>query len=293
MAETTHVPPPLRIGSNLSGSSPTSPRGINRVSTSASVIISQTIATRRAHRTERRRRESQVRAEVNDLLLANSAGKIDNPLSHYSDAELYDRVDARLTRWGFAKSAEMGDVRMWRKAVRCAADPDLSIYAVPDLDAGERRVLRKEENPNTSFWDETNIRIPLALCCLAAMVQGFTQSAANAANLWYPEALGMQDAEGNWIGGVATRWLFNAQNAAPLLCGALAGCWLSDPLNEFLYGRRGAIFIAGLVTLVSVIGAAVAKNRWVFLAFRILLGLGMGSKASVVPIYAGLLLLFA
>jgi Sugar (and other) transporter len=228
-----------------------------------------------------------VKSQVHTLLLANVDGKIDNPLQHLTTVELFDRVDARLRRWGFAKSAEMGDVHMWRRAARCAADPDNSVYAVPDLTAGERRVLRKEESPKTSFWDETNVRVPLGLCCLAAMVQGVTQSSANAANLWFPEALGMQDTNGDWIGGDGTRWLFNAVNAAPLLCGALFGCWLSDPLNDFLYGRRGAIFIAALLTLVSVIGAAFARNKWVLLGFRILLGLGMGAKASVVPIYAG------
>jgi len=43
----------------------------------------------------------------------------------------------------------------------------------------------------------------------------------------------------------------------------------------------------GVLTLISVVGAAFSKTKYEFLAFRILLGLGMGAKASVVPIYAG------
>jgi hypothetical protein len=285
MADSTHIPPPLRINSTLSTSTPTSPtRGINRTSTTASVI-QQTLATRRADRTERRLKEKEVRDQVQELLKANSRGKIDNPLRRLTVPQLYDRVEARLQRWNFASNPEMGSVEMWKRAVRCAADPDNSIY-VPRLTKGERKVLRKEEDPKTSFWDETNVRVPLALCCLAATIQGVTQSSSNAANLYYPEALGMAHPDGTFT-SKGTQWLFNAQNSAPLLAGAIFGCWLSDPLNEFLYGRRGAIFIAGIVSLISVIGAAFARSRWVLLAFRILLGLGMGAKASVVPIYAG------
>lgn len=69
-------------------------------------------------------------------------------------------------------------------------------------------------------------------------------------------------------------------NAAPFLSAALAGCWLSDPLNEFVYGRRGATFIAAIFCFASVIGAACSRSTAQLLACRILLGVGMGSKAS-------------
>ena len=50
--------------------------------------------------------------------------------------------------------------------------------------------------------------------------------------------------------------------------------------------------VLGVLTLISVIGAAFSTTKYQLLAFRILLGLGMGAKASVVPIYAGRLSLF-
>jgi MFS family permease len=59
---------------------------------------------------------------------------------------------------------------------------------------------------------------------------------------------------------------------------------LSDPLNEILYGRRGAIFIAALFSFSSVIGAAYASGWKSLLVCRVLLGIGMGAKASVIPI---------
>jgi len=37
----------------------------------------------------------------------------------------------------------------------------------------------------------------------------------------------------------------SVQNAVPFLAGSTFGAWLSDPLQEYVYGRRGAMFIAG------------------------------------------------
>ena len=74
-------------------------------------------------------------------------------------------------------------------------------------------------------------------------------------------------------------------NASTYLSASLVGCWLSDPLNEYFFGRRAAICISALIILASIIGSA-ATNHWTqLLACRILLGIGMGSKASVVPVF--------
>ena len=63
------------------------------------------------------------------------------------------------------------------------------------------------------------------------------------------------------------------------------GAWLSDPINNYL-GRRGTIFIAAVFCLLSVIGSAVTQNWQQLFVTRLLLGVGRGCKASVVPIYA-------
>ena len=64
-----------------------------------------------------------------------------------------------------------------------------------------------------------------------------------------------------------------------------SGCWLSDPLNNYL-GRRGTIFFAAVFCLISPIGSAVSQTWEQLFVTRLLLGLGMGAKASVVPIFA-------
>ena len=80
-------------------------------------------------------------------------------------------------------------------------------------------------------------------------------------------------------------WIFSFVNASTYLTAALLGCWLSDPLNEHVYGRKGALFVAGIFSFASVIGAAYTTNWRLLLACRILLGLGMGAKVSVVAVY--------
>jgi MFS family permease len=73
---------------------------------------------------------------------------------------------------------------------------------------------------------------------------------------------------------------------ASVFFSAAVFCWLSDPLNEHVYGRRGALFVAAIFSFSSVIGAAYASTLASLLACRVLLGVGMAAKASVVPILA-------
>lgn len=59
---------------------------------------------------------------------------------------------------------------------------------------------------------------------------------------------------------------------------------MSDPLNNY-FGRRGTIFFSAAFCCLSVIGSAVTQNWWQLFITRVLLGIGMGSKASTVPIF--------
>lgn len=64
------------------------------------------------------------------------------------------------------------------------------------------------------------------------------------------------------------------------------GAWLSDPINNRL-GRRGAVFVGSILCLVSNAGSALSRNWVQLLAFRIILGAGLGINASTVSVYAG------
>ena len=71
---------------------------------------------------------------------------------------------------------------------------------------------------------------------------------------------------------------------APLIFGASA-CWFSDPLHNYL-GRRGAIFVSAIFSILSPIGSAFSQTWEQLFVTRLLLGIGMGLKLSTMSIYA-------
>lgn len=80
-------------------------------------------------------------------------------------------------------------------------------------------------------------------------------------------------------------WLLGVTVGVPFFAGAVLGLIITDPITGFLgFGRRGAICVAGIFSLISVVGSA-SVHKWEhLLGFRILLGAGMAGKASIVPI---------
>ena len=59
------------------------------------------------------------------------------------------------------------------------------------------------------------------------------------------------------------------------------GTFISDPLQEHLLGRRGAIFVAGIMTVISIIGATFAQTVFQLFGCRLVTGMALGAKASV------------
>lgn len=108
--------------------------------------------------------------------------------------------------------------------------------------------------------------------------RGWDQTGSNGANLSFPVAFGINEnsARGQWIVGIV--------NAAPYIASAVWGCWLSDPINRML-GRRGTIFISAIFCTLSPIGSGGTQNWPQLFITRLLLGTGMGLKASTVPIF--------
>lgn len=64
------------------------------------------------------------------------------------------------------------------------------------------------------------------------------------------------------------------------------GTFLSDALNEAFFGRRNAILFSAILIFASAAGSAFVKDWESLLGLRALLGIGMGCKAAVVPVFA-------
>lgn len=56
-----------------------------------------------------------------------------------------------------------------------------------------------------------------------------------------------------------------------------SGCWLADPLNNYL-GRRGTIFLSALVLIATPIASGFTHSWQTLFVVRLVLGIGMGAK---------------
>ena len=204
---------------------------------------------------------------------------IQNPLAGIPRATLLKNVE------DFAREVNMVDqIPLLQRGAMVAQDPP-SFEQVAELEEHERDALRNEV---LHKWRQPwSLYFTVILCSIGAAVQGWDQEGSNGANLSWPQAFDVYD------GGNVTSnpnywrntWLVGTVNAGPYIGSAFFGCWCSDPLNNY-FGRRGTIFFAALFCLLSVIGSATTQNWYQLFITRLLLGVGMGAKASTVPIFA-------
>lgn len=120
------------------------------------------------------------------------------------------------------------------------------------------------------------------------LIDSRDQTGSNGANLSFPTVFGIADTGSQCVAeGTCERnsWIIGAINSMPYMTIALFSCWLSDPVNHYL-GRRGAIFIGAIFSLLAPIGQALAQSWPQILVCRILLGIGMGLKEVTVPVFS-------
>ncbi|KAL1652188.1 hypothetical protein SLS58_000315 [Diplodia intermedia] len=217
-------------------------------------------------------------------LNSNIEAKIKNPLAGIPKETLLYQVQE------FAKEYDMTDqLALLQRGALVAQDPaefeTVEAITPDELDALRNEVTHKWRQP-------TALYVTVILCSVGAAVQGWDQTGSNGANLSFPQAFGISDAE--YLDDAETipnpdyatnLWLVGIINAAPYLASAFLGCWLSDPLNNY-FGRRGTIFFSAVFCFLSVIGSGLSQTWPQLFVTRLLLGIGMGSKASTVPIYA-------
>jgi sugar porter (SP) family MFS transporter len=214
--------------------------------------------------------------EARRIDLANNVqARIQNPLHGISKPKLLKQVEV------FARERDMEDILpILRKGALLAQNPK-EFESIPELDEDDKAIIRREI---THKWRQPKaLYLTVVICSLAAAVQGWDQTGSNGANLSFPEQFGISDTSGPEAS--RNQWLVGLINAGPYIASCLIGCWLSDPLNHY-FGRRGTLFWCGIFCIFSVLGSAFAQTWYQLLVCRLLLGLGMGPKASTSPVFS-------
>jgi MFS family permease len=105
------------------------------------------------------------------------------------------------------------------------------------------------------------------------------ESVVNGAQVFYKSQFG--------IAGTDPRstWLLGLTNAAPYLCCAFIGCWLTVPFNHW-FGRRGTVFLTCCFSAITCFWQGFVNCWWHMFIARFMLGFGIGPKSATVPVYA-------
>ncbi|CAK5278318.1 unnamed protein product [Mycena citricolor] len=222
--------------------------------------------------------------------------KIQNPLHGLSRDVLLEKVEVTpfYLLWYAVKIEDSTGFRPRKgsgsypadlqKGAFLAQNP-LDFEAMKQLDEADRAVLRLE---TTNKWRQPRaLYLTVILCSIAAAVQGWDQTGSNGANLSFPEELHhfSSTTEPDPVKASRNQWIVGVVNAAPYIASSLIGCWTADPLNN-LFGRRGAIFISAIFCTFSVIGSGFSQTWLQLLVTRVLMGIGMGLKATTVPVFS-------
>ncbi|KAJ5854643.1 hypothetical protein N7534_007186 [Penicillium rubens] len=197
---------------------------------------------------------------------------IDNPLANQEPAQLEAEVEE------FHKRVNLNgvvDLEILIRGARIAQQRWGD--APPGFTPAEFEAIKNENSKSyLSFLQTRGLLVTVMATACAAITQGWQQSTINSSSLFL-----------NWDVDFDLRdkLVIGFINAAPWLLGSLIGTWLSDPLQE-RFGRRPALFISAVFCVALVIGTARCTTWKTLLVCRVLLGVGIGSKASIAPIFA-------
>uniref|UniRef100_A0A2D3VAC4 Probable polyol transporter 5 n=1 Tax=Ramularia collo-cygni TaxID=112498 RepID=A0A2D3VAC4_9PEZI len=208
----------------------------------------------------------------------NLDAKVANPLADVADDDLMADVEH------FAETKGLqSELDLLKKGALVAKDPNnfdaLEILSQEEKDALRFEIDHKWKHP----WP---LYFTIVVCSIGAAVQGWDQTGSNGANLSFPLEFGIGNGETPGAPNhKRDQWLVGLVNAGPYIGASFIGCWLGDPINNYI-GRRGTIFISGVFCLLTPIGGAVSQSWEELFITRILMGIGMGLKGASVPVFA-------
>lgn len=200
----------------------------------------------------------------------------ENPLAGVPRERLFEDVERFCRQFGLEEYIDT-----FKKAALVSQNP-AGAQDLLELSEEEKEILRRE---HTHKWSQPwQLYFMASMCSLAAAVQGMDETVNNGAQAIYLEQLRITGPNSRFSGAMQDN-ITGLVVGAPYLACAILGCWLTEPLNRYL-ARRGTIFLTCFIAAVASIWEGVADS-WVnlFIA-RFVLGLGIGSKSSTVPVYA-------
>src|ERR1700761_7229865 len=201
--------------------------------------------------------------EVEDPLLAEVADSEHQPLRTLSSEASSGDVEDFTSAHGLDDELEL-----FRRASQLLHD-DGDSERVNTTSIEQRAFLRE----STHKWHQPRLLyFVIFVCSLGAIDQGWAQTGMNGANLYIPRALAIDS------GKTRDSFILGLINCGQYLAIALFGSWLAEPVTHRL-GRRGAICLATALCLVGNIGSSISPNWPVLVAFRVVIGTGLGLNA--------------
>ncbi|KAL1753722.1 hypothetical protein FB107DRAFT_249987 [Schizophyllum commune] len=212
-----------------------------------------------------------------EKLVNNVNARIQNPLYGIKKGTLMRQVEDFCAEKGLVEHVDL-----FKRGALLAQNPN-DYEHIPELTEQDLAAVRYEHEHR---WSQPGaLYLTVIICCLAAAVQGWDQTGSNGANLSFPQEFGIPINDPNDPNRERNEWIVGMINAGPYIACAALGCWLTDPLNHYL-GRRGVIFVCGIFCTLTVIGSGLCQTWPQLFICRLLLGIGMGAKASTTPVFA-------
>ncbi|KAL4942533.1 major facilitator superfamily domain-containing protein [Aspergillus oleicola] len=179
------------------------------------------------------------------------------------------------------KLEDVVDQDVFLRGAQLARDPT-NTAGIPGLTKVEKDA-HESEGKSGLFQLTKDLKVTILVTACAAMTQGWQQSSINASSRGWQNEFRPEGDEYYWND---RKLLAGLIDAAPWLSGSLIGTWLSDPLQEGRFGRRPALLISGILCTAFVLGTSRCANWKQLLVCRLLLGIGVGAKASIAPVFA-------
>ncbi|EPE32227.1 MFS general substrate transporter [Glarea lozoyensis ATCC 20868] len=213
---------------------------------------------------------------VDNPLLGLRENEIDDKVKEYTDTSRHLRRRFELLKSG-AHLANNTDNAL----------SDKSLFPDSYVTEEQSDYLRKRET-YYGFWHQSKyLKGSVLSACLAGIIQGWTQSAMNGANIGIRAEFGLHDQVENGVPRVTKDlWIFGLMNAIPFIAGGIFAPFVSDFLQEHFFGRRGAIAIACFVSIGATVGQCFSTSVAQIIGCRVVTGLTLAAKASSAPLLA-------